>query len=372
MVLLLLTLAAEPAKDDSLDFFKPTGPVLTLRVEVDKENLDRLKKQPRDKREYVHADIRWNDKAVKNVGIHLKGAAGSFREWGDRPALTINTDKFRKNQTFFGMDKWHLNNSVQDDTYLNELITGEIFRAAGVPTGRATHAFVVLNDRKVGLYVLKEGYDPAFLGRYFKNVNGSLYDGNFLNDIYENPLLKSGDGDPKALKALVDAANTKDHKERMQKLDKILDLDKFFAMWAVEVMCCDWDGYTRNKNNYRFYYDNLAGKFTFFAHGKDQMFQNTNDGLITGWTGLLAKKIWSTEEGRKRYIAKVKEVLEKHMKLADLNRKIDDYALRLREPMNQYQKGWGDQYVKNQVQGYKDRVKARVEFLTREVPKLKP
>jgi hypothetical protein len=34
------------------------------------------------------------------------------------------------------MEKFHLNNSVQDPTFMTELICGELFRQAGVPAPR--------------------------------------------------------------------------------------------------------------------------------------------------------------------------------------------------------------------------------------------
>jgi len=368
--LILLTLASAPlTADASTDFFKAAGPVLTLRIEVDKENLAALIK---DGRKTVHAALHWNSQSLDDLGLHLKGAAGSRRDWGDKPALTLNSDKFKSGQTFFSMDKFHLNNSVQDDSYLNEIIFSHLFRTAGVPTARATHALVELNKRKVGLYVLKEGYDKTFLSRYYKNVGGNLYDGGFLADIDQPLQLDSGDGcEHKDLKALVAAATIKDHKERLAALDKLLEVDKFFALWVIEVMGADWDGYSRNRNNYRMYHDPASGKFTVFAHGKDQMFQNTGDSLVHGWGGLLARKLWETEDGRKRYIKTMKEVFEKQFKIADLHQRIDEYAMRLKDPLNAYQKGRGDQYLE-MVKHYKRRVAARVDYLAKEIPKLKP
>ena len=117
--------------------------------------------------------------AYQAVGVHLKGAAGSFRNVDDKPALTLNFDRFVEHQRFHGLDKIHLNNSVQDPAWMTEIVCGDLFLAAGVPTARATHAVVDLAGRPRGLYVLKEGYNRTFLKRYFQNPNGNLYDGGF-------------------------------------------------------------------------------------------------------------------------------------------------------------------------------------------------
>src|SRR5262249_34712540 len=129
-----------------------------------------------------------------NVALKLKGAAGSYRDWGDRPALTLNLTKFNKAGKFHDLVKLHLNNSVQDETYLSELICSELFRQAGVPAPPVPHARVWLNGRDVGLYVLKEGFDEQFLKRHFADATGNLYDGGFVQDLNADLEKDAGNG----------------------------------------------------------------------------------------------------------------------------------------------------------------------------------
>src|SRR5438045_7912863 len=102
-----------------------------------------------------------------------------------------------------------------------------MFRSAGVPAARTTHARVYLNEKDLKLYVLKEGFDKIFLRKYNKNVKGNLYDGGFLRDITEPLELISGSEakDRRELKALAAAANEADPAPRMEKLNKLLDMD---------------------------------------------------------------------------------------------------------------------------------------------------
>lgn len=359
---------AQTSDEKANDFFSGKGPVPTLKIEVDKPNLDMLHK---DGRKYVRAIIRNDTVTYRDVGLHLKGAAGSSRGWEDKPALTINSNKFKKGLTFNGMDKFHLNNSVQDGSYFNELITGDMFLAAGVPSPRSAHVMVELNGRKVGLYVLKEGFDETFLGRHFADRYGNLYDGGFLRDIDQDLELDSGPGcEWKDLKALAKACREPDHKKRLELMDQKLDLDKFYAYWAVEVLCCDWDGYTRNRNNYRVYHDPKSDKFVFFAHGKDQMFGNTQDPLVTGWGGLCARRLFETEEGQKRYLKTLKEVFEKHYDLKKINERIDSLTPRVVEALGKVNKEWA-QWFKDEARNEKQRIKDRYEFVKKELPKLK-
>jgi hypothetical protein len=85
----------------------------------------------------------------KDVGVHLKGNYGTFQGVDGKPSLTLNFDKFVRNQKFHGLDKFHLNNSVSDPSYMTELLCRELFLTAGVPTARVTHARLEINGRDV-------------------------------------------------------------------------------------------------------------------------------------------------------------------------------------------------------------------------------
>ena len=359
---------AQTADEKANELFSGKGPVPTLKIEVDKPNLEMLKK---DARKYVRAIIRVDSVTYRDVGLHLKGAAGSFRNWDDKPAITINSNKFTKEQTFNGLDKFHLNNSVQDGSFFNELISGDMFLAAGVPSPRSCHVVVELNGRKVGLYLLKEGFDKTFLSRHFKDRFGNLYDGGFVKDIDQDLKLDSGPGcDWKDLKDLAKACRENDQAKRLKEMDKRLDLDKFYAYWAIEVLCCDWDGYTRNHNNFRIYHDPKSDKFVFFAHGKDQMFGNSADGLVTGWGGLCARRLFETEEGKKRYFKTLKEVFEKHYDVKAMHKRIDDLTPRVNEALEKVNNEWA-KWFKDEAKNEKQRIKDRYEWVKKELPKLK-
>src|ERR1051325_231508 len=129
--------------------------VYRIRVEIGPEEMARLRKDPK---QFVHATIKEGGQTYSEVGLHLKGQAGSFRGVDDpKPGFTLSFSKFESRRKFHGARKIHLNNCVQDASFLNENIAGELFRAAGVPAARVAYALVELNERKLGFYVLKEG-----------------------------------------------------------------------------------------------------------------------------------------------------------------------------------------------------------------------
>jgi spore coat protein H len=289
-------------------FFADTN-VPHFIIEVKGTNLNSIRRDPRKN---VRATVRVGDQVFEDVALHLKGAAGSFRNFDDRPALTLNLDKFVEKQNFRGLDKFHLNNSVQDPTYLCEAVCGELFLAAGVPAARAAHARVTLNGRDLGFYGLKEGFNKQFLARFFKNNKGNLYDGGFIREITDDLERDSGEGDVanrEDLKALAAAAKEEDDSDRLEEMRKVLDVDRFLSFMALEVMTWHWDGYCLKQNNYRVYHNLDDGKIVFMPHGMDQMFWDVNGALIPQFEGLVARALIHTPEGPGLYRARVAALL---------------------------------------------------------------
>src|SRR6266496_369898 len=178
-------------------------PRLNVVLEVTASNALRL-----HFRSYVRAGVSEGSTVYRDVGVHVKGNYGTIQPLDRKPSLTLNFDKYTKQQKFHGMDKLHLNNSVSDPSFITELLCRELFRAAGLPSARVSHACVSINGRDLGLYVLVEGHDKTFLRRFFANPKGNLYDSEFLHDITDPLRRSSGTGpdDHADLKALAQAA----------------------------------------------------------------------------------------------------------------------------------------------------------------------
>lgn len=366
--------AAQPAKDDpkfrtdsksakeAAAFFEAGLPP-EIRIEIAPEE---LKKLQANNRAYVQCTItvtetvngEKRDTVYTKVGIKMKGAAGSFRPLNDRPALTVNMDKFHDGQSFHGIDKFHLNNSVQDGSLLNELVSSHLFRQAGVPAARASHARVWLNKRDLGMYVLKEGFDPAFLRNWFKDATGNLYDGGFCREI-DQPLEKDcgkGPDDHRDLKALRAACSIADLAKRQAELEKLLDIDQFLSFSAMEMLTCHWDGYCRNRNNYRIYFNPANGKAIFFPHGMDQMFGDPNFPVFD-LGGILGAAVMQVPEFRQRFRKRLDE-LTPLFDPEKLNPAIDAVSKRLQPVLEAMNKDQARGFLGN-MQGVKERVKQR-------------
>lgn len=284
------------------------GPVPSFDIDLKPPELESLRREPRKS---VTATLRSGSNVWPAVAIRIKGAAGSTRHIDDLPALTINTDRFEPNQRVHGLKKFHLNNSVQDASRMCEITCADLYRRAGIPAARATHAVVRLNGRLLGLYVLKEGFDKTFLNRNFTDPSGNLYDGGFLRDVDQQLELDSGKEPPdwKDLQALATAANLPDPGVRKARLARLLDLDRFITYTALQVLTEDWDGYPCNRNNYRLYFEPASGRFTFLPHGMDQMFGQGGMPLNRSFEGIVAAQVFSTPEWKSAYFDRISTLL---------------------------------------------------------------
>ncbi|MBX9681458.1 MAG: CotH kinase family protein [Gemmataceae bacterium] len=361
--------APSQSKKEAAELFSG-GKVLEIAIEIAPKEMDALRREPR---KYAKATIKEGGKVYTDVGIHLKGAAGSFRGVDDKANFTLNMDKFNDGQSFHGLDKWHLANSLQDPSYLNEWICGEMFRDVGVPASRVAHATVTVNGQKRGLYYIKEGYDTVWIKRNFGSADGNFYDGGFCREI-DQPLQKlSGKNDvpdQKDVKALLEAAREGDAKKRFAKLEKVLDIEKFLSYLAMEVITWDWDGYPMNRNNYRVFHDPKKDKIVFIPSGMDQMFGDPNGPIIPNIQGFVARQFLETPEGKERYYKRLSEIMEKNFKAEAYAKKVDEMAAKLQPVLTKIDAGAGRDHP-NHARRLRDAIVQREKVIQAQLKQLK-
>ena len=292
----------------------------------------------------VKVTVREGTQVWTNVALHLKGAAGSFRPFDDRPALTLHFSKHVKGQRFHGMPKISLNNSVQDPTFISEALCRELYREAGVPTPRTDHVTVVINERDLGLYLLTEGWGKAFLKQHFPDPDGNLYDGGFVRDVFDGPLeVVSGDSQEThpGLERLSAALREPESTQRWTRLSAALDTERFITMAAIDALICHWDGYPMNRNNYRVFEDRSTGRMVFMPHGLDQTFgagrrMSLDAPVRLPTRAVVAKAIGRTVEGRTRYNERLRELNQSIFNSERMTRRVREIAARIRPTLAAY------------------------------------
>jgi spore coat protein CotH len=370
-----ITGASGKGEADQSDLFAGAK-VLRIQIEISSRGVNELRSTSWGNgmtRPKVKGTVREGGRVYTNVLIHLKGSAGSFRPVDDNPGFTLNFSKFAPGQTFHGMKKISLNNSVQDPSYMTEKICRELFAASGVPAPRAGHAKVLFNGRDLGLRVMMEGYSKQFLKRNFKNIKGNLYDGGFVQDITEPLAVNSGENprDRSGLDRLIAAAQEPNLAKRWSRLGQTLDVEHFISFMAMDVIVCDWDGYPMNRNNYRVFHDLDANKMVFFPHGMDQMFgvERTTPELRIippQLDGMVASAVIETPEGRKRYLQRVAELYTNVFKVDDILKRVTEIAAAIR-PVIAESDPQAASYHDEQVAYLKSRISQRGESLKRQL-----
>jgi hypothetical protein len=334
VALLPVSAARYGAKADPSAVLFTNSIVRHVRIEIGDDEMDILRKPVARSRTVgtrpsVMATVREGGLVWTNVSVHLKGSFGSFRPVDDRPALTLNFDKHVKEQRFHGLEKISLNNSVQDPSYVHEKISRELYAAAGVPVPRTDYVTVELNGRPLGLYVLAEGWNKQFFKRHFVNAKGNYYDGS--HDVHQPKEAEFGN-DPTnhaALNAVKAILNERDHARRVERLRATVDLDRFISLHALDVLMWNWDGYGLNRNNYRMFHDLDMDRIVFIPHGVDQMFWKPNGPIVTGRSGLVAKSLLETPQGRELYLQRFRELRAEVIDVKAITNRIAELTARL-------------------------------------------
>lgn len=344
----------------ALDLFVQ-GDIPRIRLELSEEAMDQLRQKPR---KYVSGRVVEGKRVYTNVAIRLKGAQGSFRSVDDRPAFTVNFDRLAPGQTFHGLKKLHLNNSVQDSSFLAEKLCREMFEAAGVPAPRAGHALVSLNARNLGLFVLVEGVNKQFLKRHFSDAGGNVYDGHAQQDVNQRLRINSGDEpkDRSRLTALVAAAELKDLNARRTALEQTLDVERFLSFMALEVILSHWDGYSLGRNNFRIFHDREANRMVFLPQGLDQTFQPRNIAAVPAMSGLVAKSVMEVPEFRQRFRARQMELLTNTLRADIWVKRLRQVAAQVERELEIEGSPHAETYIK-QAAAYRRRLQKRLAAL---------
>jgi hypothetical protein len=284
--------------------------------------------------------------------------------------------KFNKHvpgQAFHGLHQITLNNCVQDPTYISEMLCRELFAAAGIPVPRATYAVLSINGHKQGLYVLTEAYNKQFLRRYFNDVSGNLYEGGVLRDVSERMDVNSGEraDDQSELKSLLAAAREARENNDMDRLARVLDLDRFISMIAMEIILCHCDSYAMNRNNYRLYHNKDCNRMIFMPHGMDRTFGignrcPVNIPILPTTKGIFATTVFAVSEGREHYLRRVAELNSTLFRLPAVLARVHDLEGRVRTILENIEP-WAVAAHHSEVLRYCEAILERKKFLDREI-----
>lgn len=238
---------------------------------------------------YYPCDFRWRDQIVRNVGIRSRGTGSRSAV---KPGLRVDFDRYTTDQTFLGLKSVILRNNVQDASNLHERLSMLFFRRMGLAAPREAHTTLYVNNEYVGLYMVVESVDKAFLKRTFDEDGGYLYEYDYPTDAQPyyfeyrgsdpdlyvplpfKPETHETDPRPEFIEQLIWTINWTGDAVFRTAIGEFLDLAKFIRHVAVEVFLADNDGFLGDlgMNNFYFYRFENQTLFTFIAWDKSEAF----------------------------------------------------------------------------------------------------
>lgn len=154
-----------------------TDRVHTIDVRLSDSDWEDLKSRPMDKDKYA-ADVTIDGETFQSVSFATKGnsslAAVAANPDSIRYSFKINFGKIVKDQTFYGLNKLHLNNLFGDATHMKDYISYGLFRRLGVSAPLISYVWLTVNETPVGLYIAVEDMSESFRSRALNN-EGELY-----------------------------------------------------------------------------------------------------------------------------------------------------------------------------------------------------
>lgn len=282
----------------------------TVSLRLTPENYGKLNaqlfsKRPADANIHIHGGVK--------VDCHISYAGRS------------SLDAYRKSYDLFFCKKRYKNRSAYrlsaqniDKSMVRAILGYNAFRKMGLDAPDADVASAYINREYIGLYLLLETVDKEFFEAHGRSVR-DIYKAKFGNagfrqDFSNNlPEAFSYEGSPDnfaILAGLYQALwKTTTDEDFSREVEKILDVDSFFAYMATSLSIAHWDGFD---NNYFLVLDRGKNKLVTVPWDLDRIWEKT-DSLgpehLVGRNELLIRFL-KIESYQKRFAAAIDKVRE--------------------------------------------------------------
>lgn len=225
------------------------------------------------KEEYVSCIVKIDGEEFPNVGLRAKGN-NSLRlteEYGlSRYSLKLEFDRFLDGGNYYGLDKFSLDASFQDNSYLKTYMAYDMMAFMGVPTPLCSYTWVTVNGQDWGLFLAVEEPEEAFARRNFGNDYGKLYKPDYrsLNAENADVALKYIDDNPESYPGIFENAKFKvseaDQKRVIEALKTLstgedletaVNVDEVLRYFTVQAFVMNWDSYLGHTGHNYFLYE---------------------------------------------------------------------------------------------------------------------
>lgn len=173
-----LAIPAASASPEYADKLFPEDGIVSIGISVDLDQWNDMISNA-EAEEYISCELTINGETFKSVGIRPKGNSSlsmvARDEDSDRFSFKIKMDEYVDGQTFYGLNKFVLNNMQGDATYMKEYLSYDLFKTMGVTTPLYAYADISVNEKPWGFYLAIESEESSFAERNYGVDHGMLY-----------------------------------------------------------------------------------------------------------------------------------------------------------------------------------------------------
>ena len=223
--------------------------------------------------EYVACTVEIDGEEFHHIGLRAKGN-NSLRlteEYGlSRYSLKLEFDQFLDGGNYYGLDKFSLDASFQDNSYLKTYMVYDMMAFMEVPAPLCSYVWVTVNGEDWGLFLAVEEPEEAFARRNFGNDYGKLYKPDYrslsaenadvalqyIDDhpdsypgIFENSKFKTSYADQERVIAALKTLSTG------KNLETAINVDEVLRYFTVQVFVMNWDSYLGHTGHNYFLYE---------------------------------------------------------------------------------------------------------------------
>ncbi len=221
---------------------------------------------------YISCDLLIDGEHFSSVGLRAKGnnSRRLTEKYGhDRYSLKLEFDHYQM-ASYYGLDKFCLDSSFQDNSYMKTWITFDMMKRMGVPTPLCSWVWVRVNGEDWGLFLAIEEPEEAFAKRVFGAGHGKLYKPDYLRLSDENAdvHLRYIDDDPDSYENIFRNAKfdtSKADRRRVvqalktlasgENLESAIHVEEVLRYFTVQVFVVNLDSYLGKTGHNYFLYE---------------------------------------------------------------------------------------------------------------------
>ena len=223
--------------------------------------------------EYIPCTVSVDGEEFRQVGLRAKGnnSRRLTEEYGlSRYSLKLEFDHYVDGGNYHGLDKFSLDASFQDNSYLKTYLVYDMMEFMGVPAPLRSFVWVTVNGSPWGLFLAIEEPEEAFARRNFGADHGQLYKPDYTSLNAENAdvALRYVGGGPERYPNIFDNAkfdvDEADQARLIQALKTLasgedletaVNVDEVLRYFTVQVFAMNWDSYLGHTGHNYFLYE---------------------------------------------------------------------------------------------------------------------